>query len=485
MYKQPALIWTTVVFTIIASLLRLTRLSTTSLWNDEFFTIFFAQQSLGRSFELMLIDAVHAPAYFVLMRPFADSGDLVARIPAVFFGIISIPLTITITHQLLRNQQLALWAGALVMVNPLHIWMSRMTRPYTMFYVMGLLTIYLFFKLLRGKRSIAMWMLFFFISTITYLTHYFSVFIPMAQLLLMMIVLRNDAMFLRIWLIVQMVAGLPLLGWIIALSQQEGLSFGIGWIPDPALYDIIVTPISIITGYHSLSTWYLLPLGLLAIMGIALAIRNLWQAPRQHTVLLYAWLLVFPSVIFVFVLALNFINAFVDRYFIILLPTMIWLFVTGWQKTLAPRHFSIVMLVMMLGTGLFSTVTIFNNDAEREDWIGVWEMIDSRYQSGDAVLIEPEVGLLPLRRYADGHIDEANIIHIQNAESDTLDQTYARVWVVFRNPNTNIHREFTAADFDVFDTTRPLTKWLQDRHNNIDQTYEFNGVKVLLITFTQ
>lgn len=475
-------LWLGMLLTLGGALLRLIALADTSFWNDEFFTVFFAQQSLERSFELMLIDAVHAPAYFVMVRPFVHDGDFIARLLAVAFGVVAIPIAIGTTRRLFHDHTLALWVGALVMVNPLHIWMSRMTRPYSLLFLVALLTSYYFLRLLQGHRSIRNWLLFLVLSTLLYLTHYFGAMVAIAQFLVLVIVLRNDAMFLRVWLLVQIIAGAPLLGWIVALSQQESLSFGIAWIPVPTLLDPLLTLGSLLTGYYGADNAYvLLPAMMLVLFGIALGLVQLAQHPLQNKAVLYGGFLTIVPLVLVFVIALNFINAFVDRYFIVILPGMLWLVVYAWWQALPTQAFSGIMLLIVLSGGLYASVTLQTGADEREDWHDAVQYVAAHYQPGDTLLINPAHGILPLRRYWPGTDVDSLTVHVDDDTADTLLDADGRVWVLFKNPNVDIHREILQADFDPLNSEAALSEWLQPRRAYIQTITAYNGVTVLLL----
>ena len=49
--------------------------------------------------------------------------------------------------QLYQDREMALWAGALMAVNPFHVWLSRTARPYTMIFLLALLASYFFLML--------------------------------------------------------------------------------------------------------------------------------------------------------------------------------------------------------------------------------------------------------------------------------------------------------------------------------------------------
>lgn len=468
----------TVGLMVAGSILRLWGVADVSFWNDEFFTVYFAQKPLAESLDLILIDAVHAPFYFIIVRPFADGSDFLARVPSIAFGLAAIPIVVYGIRRLYDDDTIAILAGAFIATNPIHVWMSRMSRPYALFFLLAFLVSYYFLRLLRGERSWQSWGIFFILSLVSYITHYFGVMLPLAQFLTMVFLLRNDAVFLRIWFVLQAIASIPILAWIVALSQQEALSFGIGWIPDPTLLDIPYTYWSMGSGFYGTTVWYLfggVVLVSIGLIGSLLYVRRNW---RMDAATLYWLMLTVWPVALVFFLSQVFINAYADRYFVVLLPGLMMLIIIGVRHVFQPRMAVLLLGLLMLQTTLFIGGTILSGTDEREDWDDVIAYLDEHIQPDDLILTDPPALVLPFRRYP-SRIDEQNLVTIEDLEQPVYADR-ARVWIVFRNPNINVHRQTAADSFDPFNEPEaPTSDWLKNR--TILERHEFKGLEILLI----
>lgn len=223
--RPPHTAQTSTLYALLAALillagfaLRMLDLGDDSLWSDEAFTVFFAQAPAREFFDLLLADGVHVPAYFALMRILPLGNDFLLRMPSVLMGTGGIALFMWVTRRLYGSPRLALWAGALLAFNPYHIWFSRMARPYALFFLVALLTSYVFLILLRGERSTGRWIAFGALTATAYMTHFFAAALPLAQYAVFAFALRGNRGMLRRWLLVQLVAFMPLAWWIYRLG---------------------------------------------------------------------------------------------------------------------------------------------------------------------------------------------------------------------------------------------------------------------------
>ena len=151
------------LLTFIALALRLFRLSNQSFWIDEVDSITAAQGPLKGIYERSVLAANSLPPYFFLLRPFVGDSttdlEVRARLLSVIAGALSVPVFIGVVYFWRRQRQTALLAGALLAINPLHLWYSQETRGYALMLLFGLLTL-LCFDLARQKNRPAWWVLY-------------------------------------------------------------------------------------------------------------------------------------------------------------------------------------------------------------------------------------------------------------------------------------------------------------------------------------
>ncbi|MFP5222031.1 MAG: glycosyltransferase family 39 protein [Acidobacteriota bacterium] len=112
---------------------RLYNLGTPSLWGDEIQVLFGAQAPLGSLWEWIARHEVHPPFFHVLMKLVGLAGisDEALRLPWALCGIASIYLIYKLGEEAYSSEA-GFVAAALLASNPLHIWLSRMVRPYAL-----------------------------------------------------------------------------------------------------------------------------------------------------------------------------------------------------------------------------------------------------------------------------------------------------------------------------------------------------------------
>ena len=141
--------------------LRFYHLTSQSLWQDEIGSIVAAETPLGRMYEASTKINNCLPTYPLLLSIFSPADprdyDLVGRSLSAVAGALSVPLFMAVVYLWRRQQGVAVCAGLLLAVNPLHIWYSQEMRPYAIVLMLGLLTL-LFFELARrDPKSQSYW----------------------------------------------------------------------------------------------------------------------------------------------------------------------------------------------------------------------------------------------------------------------------------------------------------------------------------------
>ncbi len=458
--------------------LRLWHLGSASLWTDENFTVFFAHAPADNFFDFLLIDGVHVPFYFMVMRLFPAESDLLLRLPSAFFGILSIAVMMGAVERLYGSTRLALWAGALLAFNPYHIWYSRSARPYALFFLVALASSYYFLSLLHGRRSLTLWVMFTLTSMAGYMTHYFAIALPLAQYITLPFVLRGQADFFRKWFISNLIAGVPLLIWIGALTQQEVISFGIAWIPDVTVTDPFVTLWDLLFGYMGYDFILYLPA---IVIGSALLLMSTTYALRSRRAdvpALYSFWIIVAALIPVALIS-QFRAVYHDRYFMVMLPAILMLVLRGAQQSKWRQWASFLLMVMLIFSAITVIIRIANHEEEREGWRAASQHIERNFEPGDQLMVLNGGSLIPFRRYTDDSFDPPTI-EIEFEEPASL-VSGQRIWVMVRNPHESLHYPFRMPDFDPFanDGTK-LSEWMRANHPALVDQWEYPGVTVLL-----
>src|SRR5256885_4643724 len=121
--------------------LRLYRLSNQSLWMDEISSVATARVPLNQIVERSAQNN-SLPTYFVLLRQTVGLSnehiEIKARLISALAGAFSIPLFMELVFLWRRNLWVAVAAGLLLAVNPLHPWYSQEARGYALMLLLGL-----------------------------------------------------------------------------------------------------------------------------------------------------------------------------------------------------------------------------------------------------------------------------------------------------------------------------------------------------------
>jgi mannosyltransferase len=145
-----------VLITLLALGLRFYRLDGQSLWTDEVASIETARAPLPQLVEQSAARNNSLPTYFLLLRPLVGQSnehiEFRSRWPSALAGGLSVPVFMLLVYRWRGNWTVALVAGLLLAVNPLHLWYSQEVRAYALMLFFGLLSLLGFEWALAGRR---------------------------------------------------------------------------------------------------------------------------------------------------------------------------------------------------------------------------------------------------------------------------------------------------------------------------------------------
>ncbi len=169
----PPLFWPLAVALLVGGALRFYRLGGNSLWVDEYLTWWLAAHSPAEILRLSSSANFIPPLYFLLvhgaLQVFGES-EVALRLPSVVAGICTVPVMWLLTLELTTSRSTANIAGALLAVNPLHLWFSQEARPYAVLLFFGCCAL---LSLARAVRTASWgyWIAFSVCSGLAFLTH--------------------------------------------------------------------------------------------------------------------------------------------------------------------------------------------------------------------------------------------------------------------------------------------------------------------------
>jgi hypothetical protein len=471
-----------VLILLVGFVLRVWNLGGASLWTDEVLTAFRAQTSLRTSLNSILASGNQTPLYFLSLRFWPNYTEILLRLPSALLGLLGIALLMFIIVRLYGNHELALWAGALLAVNPYHVLLSRTARPYALIFVLSLCASYSFLLLVQGRRTRMVWLVFVASSMTAYFAHYSALALFGAQYVFLVLARRRDRRLLRCWLGAQMIAAIPILSWLYRLLQQPP-GMASEWIPNPKLRDIPLTLWHMSIGYDGVLKWYLVPglmivaLGL--VFGLMSAVRDRKAASENYY---WFWLIGVP-LIPVFLVSALVISFYVDRYFMVFLPALIILVACGWMQH--PRWIWQLALGVVVLTCAYNVASSFYTGGyRRAGWREVATYVTQDCQPGDSVILNRGNEKQAFLHYLDEEACPALDVVVLSDEPgiQPVEQAARRVWVLYRNPNEDVHRQGVMPDFDPFQPgLTHIGDWLIDRRDRVVDQHTFNGVKVMLL----
>lgn len=145
-----------IVILIIGAILRYYHNTDISLWHDEAFSALLIKYNWSEMMYRIGLD-VHPPAYYVFLRlwhyVFGDSL-LSLRSFTVFFSLGTVWASWLFVKEAFKSEKFALWAAALVALNPFQIQYATEARMYTMGAFFAVLAAYFLTKALELDASV-------------------------------------------------------------------------------------------------------------------------------------------------------------------------------------------------------------------------------------------------------------------------------------------------------------------------------------------
>ncbi len=477
-----------IVIMVVALALRTWNLGGASLWSDEALTALRANAPLQESLASIVATGNQTPIYFWSLRPLPTSTEELLRLPSVLLGLLGIALAIFIVVQLYHDREMALWAGALLAVNPFHVWLSRTARPYSLIFVLGLLVSYFFLMLLRGNRSWAMWAGFVISSTVAYATHFTAVALFGAQYVLFAFILRQNYRLLRRWMVGQGIASIPVLCWVY-FSLREPVTVASEWIPKPTLRDIPLTIWNMALGYDGVFKWHMAPALMIVTLGLVFGMGYAIMDRKPNRVNFYWFLLIVVPLFLIFIMS-RLVSIYVDRYFTVFLPALILLIIWGLTRY-SPQVWR-PALIVVIATSVYTVLFAFHDGSfRRDDWRYAALDVAKGFRPGDTIILEHGYDRVAFCYYygtedenlVPAHAIQPPIVLLKETpDTVPVERSADRLWVIYRNPNDDVHRMGEMPDFDPFDPAlSDMGRWLSKRRNQVIEQRVYNGVRVLLL----
>lgn len=501
---MPDLFWMTAILWI-GFTVRIAQLGKPSLWLDEAITWLIVSAPLKEGLERMLVDAVHPPLHYLILRPVAamNQNEFALRLPSVLFGLVSIPLMYRLGRAVAgapgRERLVGLLAAAFLAINPFHVWFAREARNYELVFLLSLLILYSFHHIIQNGKG---WIGFVVASTLAYFTHYLTLLLALVQLIYFSLTFRESHRYLRRWVLAQSLAILPLMLWLTALFSQETVGAGIGWIPQPSLLAPLLTLWNFAILYVENELWW----GVVGLPFFACALVLGLKARPQRT-LLALWLF-FPCLSILFLSKAMGHSFYVDRYFIFSLPAFVVLLARGLDQ-IRRQWIHIGLTAGLLFISTVATMRLYSApELAKQDWREAMRIIAMDEQPGDLKVVEFTLGAVPAVYYLSTpeskhrpppYPEGSYWLAVLNSSGFapwtdlqprpgedpllTIQDLYApqRLWLIYLAPASN-HQVSSGVPFDIFSHTDPATVALLRTHRSqMLAQYTLPGISLVLM----
>lgn len=470
---MPDPVWMGLIL-LIALALRLYQLGEQSLWFDETHSWFQTTLPLR---DCLKDIAPYPPLYYILMRPVALIGrsEFWLRFSSVATGVVGVAITYRAGRQL-EGRRLGLLAALLCALNPFHLWYSQEFRYYALEYLLGTLSLYLFLRLLDGKRG---WGIFALTSAAAYLTHYFTLLLPIAEFVYFVITLRRNYRLFRWWVVSQAAAGVLLGAWVLTWIGRDQLMLGIGWIPNPTAASPLLTLLNL--GFLYNEAWSVSLVAGAVLGGVGL-ISGLLVKHRR--LILFLWLMV-PVLFTLLVYWLLNRSFYVDRFLIISLSPLLLLVAQGVLR-LRPRWLQTGLAIGLVAISLVRVGHVYwDPTIARQDVQAAVRQIESNLQPGDRLVISSPDTIIKIYYHASNWSALDWTFVLSRPEADpwpSIGRGAKRLWLYIDNPHTPMHAPTFNDAFDPFREGEPSTvAWLAAHRQDVVGEWYFTGVAILLV----
>ena len=357
-----------VLIVVLAAVLRFWHIGEQSLWYDEFIT----SEHLSKRFAQMLIEGIPqvegTPPLSLLLGWFwiriLGDGDAILRSLSAVEGIATVPVVYALARELRLSRRIARVAALLIAVNPMLVWYSQEARVYSLFVLLGALSLFCCVRARNDDRTrnFVLWGL---ASAAALCTHYFAVLLVLPEAVWLALTYRTQLRKVARGCIPLAVVAIPLL--VLALVQAGKNQ---AWISDfPIGQRLAEAGRSVLLGpAQPYDQWW--PLGAALLIGAAVIALVFGDAHERSTA---AIMVVLGSVGFVLALLASAVGSdyILGRNFIVVVVPLAIVVAIGFGSRRAGWIGIAAALVLSAGWIAVVVEVGINPDFQKPDWRAV------------------------------------------------------------------------------------------------------------------
>lgn len=438
------------LFTIlfVGLFVRVYHLGHESIWIDEGYSIIFAKLNFLQLIEETSKD-VHTPFYYMILHYWINifgGSEFSIRFPSFIFGFLSILMTYKV-GSLIFDKQVGLLSSLILGLSVFHIHYSQDARMYSLMTFLTVTSMYFFIRLVK-ERSFGVSIGYILSSTLLIYTHYFGLFIVIAQNIYFATLFLLSRETLKIsfkrWVLLQVTLTLLFAPWIaILIKQIMSVKSGF-WIPEPT-FETLVKSFKKYSGQYLFILFLVLSfISVIKFEKIRGRInrKSLFKPIENYgnknllafskTYLLLVWLL--TPIILPFIISKVLTPVYWDRY-TIGASVAFYILIAKGISNISHRYVKAAVIgVVVIGSAV--NVWGYHTGTNKEQWRSVADYIDANALPGDLVLFHADFCQFSFDYYSTrtdlvkkplpySEVDEENIKNLRPAVRD-----HDRVWVI-------------------------------------------------------
>jgi mannosyltransferase len=405
-FRSPKLKNTILILLLLTAFaLRLYRLDHQEIWGDEAHSVYVASLPLLSTVSPRI--ETNPPLYHLLLYFWArltGSSVFALRFLSLVLGVLTVPFVYRLAR-LAFGVPVGLLAALLCAISPSQVYYSQEARMYALAAFSTALSMFLLATIVSGEGGHSrprrfsgnlgglkgLWVAYLLATAAAIFTHYYALFVVVAQNVVLLALWRRDRGRLRRWLAIQAAVALSYLPWVLAQRGFLGgkASARFDELTLPVLSSIVkrsLVAFSVGTTVETPPAYYLtLAFLLLAALGLVAAV-TVQTSNLQSPMLLLAWLVI-PLA---FAWLVNPIMPFFqERYLLVVAPAFLILVARGlgWMGDRSPWAL-ILGLVFVIFASSFSLHNWFFDDAYTKGEYGLMmDYVQDHAQQGDLLLL--------------------------------------------------------------------------------------------------
>lgn len=420
------------VAVILASALRIYRLSYQSLWLDEVLNANWSGlPSVSRIIQFLSTNDNSPPLYYLFLHFWMKlgSGEFMLRLPSAIAGVIAVFIIFRISETLF-DRNTGLIAAFLAGASPFYLWVSQEARMYAFLSMFSLFSFYFFIRAIK-ENKIKLWLGYVIFSLLALYTHYYAIFTIFAEAVYFTFNVKNFKQLIKNYIFSTVTMGILFMPCLFFIVQQfsvstrrhAGLFPSTIWALPHAFFDFSTgySLLQIELSNFSRNIFYNLTVIILSgVIFITIFISGLFYIiHRKKDVKLILFYLFIPIIVS-FIISLK-VHIFGSKYLVAPAGAYFLILACG-LKNLRPKGvLAIFILCFLIITGLSIANYYLNDNFAKGGFREAAKFIENNEKTGDVILFPQPEPALAFQYYYRGRIPAQGAISNDGKLSENME----------------------------------------------------------------